>query len=113
MCFFVDDYFFIDTDELANEIDVTYFLNDEKVPREIEVECYEADLEPVFQLDAGKLFGWLYDRYESRIPDDDRVLAEINKALESIDYAEVNRLLPSVFYPSKRKFILTYDDLYD
>lgn len=113
MYFFVDDDFYSDTDSLADDIAIQYDSDDEKVPLDIEVECYEADLEPVFQLDAGKLFDWLYDRYDYRIPEDDRVLEEIDKALSSIDYAEVNRLLPSVFYPSKRKFILTYDDLYD
>lgn len=108
--FFYSDKFYSDICELLEDLEIS----DEDVkdlPDDYILACKESILEPMVTLSTD----WIMDRInEERFPEDnDRIMDDLCKAINSIDYEKVNVLIPKLYYESRVKFNLTKKDLLD
>lgn len=118
--FFVDGEFYSDLDELMEACGVyapVDLLDDEEglglLGEDWSVVAHEAYSAPIFKLTSDDIVSFITEQY-NEYPDDDndytydRVVEAIRAG---IDVDKINSLMPSVWRPTKEKFIITKQDL--
>jgi spore cortex formation protein SpoVR/YcgB (stage V sporulation) len=107
--FFYNDEFYSDIGDLCSALD----LDEETIkslPDNYAIEAFESMLEPVVSLSAD----WIFNRInEERYTEDGNESEKVYKILEIIDYATINAQMPKLYYPTRKKFIITKADLLD
>lgn len=108
--FFYSDGFYSDIEGIFTELD---FDEDhlEDIEDDWKVECQESDLEPVVKLTPE----WICEHInEERFREDgdewDKIYAILK---DNIDFDKINLLIPELYYPSRRKFTITKQDIVD
>ena len=107
--FFCNEEFFYDLGDLIDSLDVEDINN---LPDDYKLECDESILEPVVVLSAD----WILDRInERRFPeDDDELCLKIRKSIsDNIDFEKLNSSIPMLYYGTRKKFVVTKQDLVD
>jgi Ni2+-binding GTPase involved in maturation of urease and hydrogenase len=119
--FFIEDEFHEDIDSLVHSmgLDEEEFF---ELDSDWKVEAVEANLEKIFVLNKEDLINAIYQKIEElhsdseRFPDSecdfDNTLKSIKNAItQSIDVDKLNSLLPGLWYPTKKKIVITKADL--
>lgn len=105
--FFYNDEFYDEIGSLLDHLDL-----DEDDVRELDddykLECAESSLEPAIKITAN----WIADRFEERFPpDSERASKQIMAALLALDFEKCNALMPNFYYPARKEFTITKQDL--
>lgn len=114
--FFVDDEFYSDLGEWLQDR-----YDDEEVrqlPEDYSFEVRPGKLEKIFNIKIDDVVDFITthtDRWEDRFPEfADSTFDKIKKAIiGSVDIDKMNELLPSLYYPTTEKAIVTKKDLVD
>jgi len=117
--FFVDDEFYSDLDELMEAWGVyapVDLLDDEEGLGVLEddwsVVAYEAYSAPIIQISADDIIEQVLNVCNFPDDDNDQTYDRVVEALKAgIDVTKINSLMPSVWRPTKVKFIITKQDL--
>ncbi len=118
--FFVDGEFYSDLDELMEAWGVyapVDLLDDEEglglLGEDWSVVAYEAYSAPIFKLTSDDIVSFITEQY-NEYPDDDNDYtydSTVEAVRAGIDVDKINSLMPSVWRPTKEKFIITKQDL--
>ena len=117
--FFVDGEFYSDLDELMEAWGVyapVDLLDDEEGLGVLEddwsVVAYEAYSAPIIQISADDIIEQVLNVCNFPDDDNDQTYDRVVEALKAgIDVTKINSLMPSVWRPTKEKFIITKQDL--
>ena len=117
--FFVDGEFYSDLDELMEACGVyapVDLLDDEEGLGVLEddwsVVAYEAYSAPIIQISADDIIEQVLNVCNFPDDDNDQTYDRVVEALKAgIDVTKINSLMPSVWRPTKEKFIITKQDL--
>jgi len=106
--FIYSDKFYSDMDEFLEDEGITED-NCKDFPPDRSFECFDCELEKVVVLNAE----WIEERIDSeRYPEEsDRMEEKLRKALAEIDFTKANELMPSLWYPTRKKFSITMADI--
>jgi len=104
----IDDNFFDEIQDIAEHFEYEFLI---KQPVDFTVVAYECDLEKIGILSGEEIAERVFseDRFSEEMYEDQEKIAKILN--ENIDFEKINALLPSFWYPSNRKIILTRDEL--
>ena len=112
--FFVEDKFYTDFDSFIEdhfeEWEEDKLLQEAKeLEDDWAVKATEAELQPIVTLSPT----WISERIDDeRWPeDDDRISNKVSVALDTIDYAKVNSMMPQLYYGTRKKFTITKQDV--
>lgn len=107
--FFYKDDFYSELSDFVDALDLEEEIND--MPDDKVWECNEGSLQRILSLSAE----WISERIDDdRWPEEDETTsAKVSKALFVIDFEKVNAMMPKLYYPSRKKFIITKQDILD
>lgn len=110
--FFYGDKFYSELGDLICDLEDEYGENLVDMEDDWFCDAQESSCEPIIKLSVE----WIMDRInEERFPedDDDRVWNKVIDSLKKIDYEAVNKEMPELYYESRRRFVITKQDLID
>ncbi len=110
-CFFVDESFYTDMEDMIDDVLSDYDYDFTDLQDDWEITCTEAVLEPVATITKD----WLYNKIgDERFPEDcESTTSQLEKALALIPYDKVMEAMPKLYYPSRKKFTITKQDVID
>lgn len=116
--FFYEDRFCSDLGDLMDELGLYEESDINELDENWSVDVMETKSEKIFVLKKDFVLGAVMnatDKWEERFPEDSGdVFKQIEKAVgDSIDIDKMNELLPSLWYPSDSKVVVTKQDLID
>lgn len=106
--FFYDDEFYSEVGDLLNHLDIEEDKLHE-LQEDWQIECVESDLQPIITLSAD----WIHERIsENRFTENGNESEELYRILEQyIPFDKINSLIPKLYYPTRKKFTITKQDL--
>ena len=107
--FFYNDEFYDDIGSLMDAQDIDETMDG--IDDQWEIECREGQLEPIVTLSVE----WIMDRINpDRYTEDGDECHDIADLLEQyVNYEEINTQMPKLWYPTRKKFTITKQDLID
>lgn len=104
--FFYEDTFYSELSDLADDFEIDF------LPDDWQIKCFESKLEPIVVLNKAWISEIIYNTEEERFPEDyDSIEKRFSKALDAIDFTKANELMPKLYYPSGKSFIITKADI--
>ena len=108
--FFHNDEFYFEFSDLLDQL----YLEEKEIkelPDDFVLNCIESELKPIIELDGE----WILDRIpDHMLPESDNTMELLSKAInENIDWVKVNSSIPRCYYPTRKKFTITKQDILD
>lgn len=116
--FFYDSKFFRDLEELMEYHDIATEADIYGLPVDWHIEAEEGSMQKIFTLKKSFIVDAVVnktDAYGDRFPEEsDSVFKQIEIAIEqAIDIDKLNEMLPELYYPSGKFFIINRNHLFD
>lgn len=105
----IDDRFFDEVQDIAEHLEYEFLIEqDDNFTVEVEL----CDLETIGFLDSSVIAERCFD--DDRFPEDpDQTHFKIIKALEGVNWNEINEKLPKIWYPNGKTIKITKKELVD
>jgi hypothetical protein len=109
--FFTGETFCTDLESLMYLLDI----DEDKInslPDDWTYKVEEADLEPMYKLDADSISDLLCSAHNDRYDEDGTQYDKVTKALqETVDFEKLNSMIPKLWYPNSKFITITKQDL--
>lgn len=105
--FFIDDEFFSDFTEYMESRE----LDEINIPDDHSEMAIEGELQPMYKFDLD----WIFDRLDEERDDENNNASDklIELLKKNIDFEAINAGMPKLYYGTKKKFVITKQDLID